>query len=80
MLVLAEIPSVTVTLKIRGIYNKLREVKIFSSPEVGLQIWRYNISEDQKWQCTVGGLIGWNRSANGFGNNNNIYAWTMKVL
>ena len=76
----AEIPSVTVTLKIRGIYDRPYEVKIFNSPEVGLQIWRFNISEDQKWQCTVGGLIGWNRSANGFGDNHNIYAWSMKVF
>ena len=45
-----------------------------------MQIWRFNASEAQKWECAVGGLVGWNRSANGFGDNRNIYAWTMKVF
>jgi hypothetical protein len=76
----AAIPSVTITLKIRGISDRSHEVKVFDSPEVGLQIWRLNASEDQKWQCTVGGFIEWNHSGNGFGDNHNIYAWTMKVF
>jgi hypothetical protein len=76
----AAMPPVTIALKIRGIYNRPHEVRIFNSPEVGLQIWRYNAIEDQKWQCTVGGFIELNRSGNGFGDNHNIYAWTMKVF
>jgi len=76
----AAMPSVTVALKTGGIYNKPHEVRIFSSPEVGLQIWRLNVSEDQKWQCTVGGFIEKNSSGNGFGDKHNIYAWTMKVF
>ena len=76
----AVLPSVTVALKTKGIYDRSNMMILFDSPEVGLQIWRFNASKDQKWQCTVGGLIGWNHSANGFGDSHNIYAWTMKVF
>lgn len=76
----AAMPPLTVTLKIRGIDDKPHEVKIFNSPEIGLQIWRSNPSEDQKWQCIVGGYTKKNSSGNGFGDNHNIYAWTMKVF
>jgi len=76
----ASMPSVTVTFKMRGFYNRTHEVKLFDSPEVGLQIWRFNDNEDPRWECTVGGLLGLNRSANGFGDTQNIYAWTMKVF
>jgi hypothetical protein len=76
----AAIPALTVTLKIRGIDDKSHEVKIFNSPEIGLQIWRSNPGEDQKWQCMVGGYTNKNSSGNGFGDNHNIYAWAMKVF
>ena len=76
----AAMPSVRVALKTRGISNKFHDVIIFTSPEVGLQIWRLNFSDDQKWQCTVGGFTEKNSSGNGFGDNHNIYAWTMKVF
>jgi hypothetical protein len=76
----AAMPSVTVALKTRVISNRFHDVIIFTSPEVGLQIWRLNVSENQKWQCTVGGFIEKDSSGNGFGDNHNIYAWTMKVF
>ncbi|VVB60761.1 Uncharacterised protein [uncultured archaeon] len=76
----AALPAFTVTLNVRGIHDKPHEVKIFNSPEIGLQIWRSNASEDQKWQCIVGGFKEKNSSGNGFGDNHNIYAWTMKVF
>jgi hypothetical protein len=76
----AAMPSIIVALKIRGIFGRPHEVRIFSSPEVGLQIWRLNASEDRKWQRIVGGFKGVNIQRNGFGDNRNIYAWTMKVF
>jgi len=76
----AAMPSVIATLKIMGIFSRSHEVKIFVSPEIGLQIWRLDVSEDQKWQRIVGGLTGENSSRNGFGDNHNIYAWTMTVF
>jgi hypothetical protein len=76
----AAMPSITVALKTRGISNRYHDIIIFTSPEVGLQIWRLNFSDDPKWQCSVGGFTVKNSSGNGFGDNHNIYAWTMKVF
>ena len=79
----AAMPSVTVALKIRGIFGKTHEVRIFNSPEVGLQIWRLEAFEDHKWQCMVGESAEKNSLGSlgsGFGNNHNIYAWTMTVF
>ena len=53
---------------------------MFRSPEVGLQIWRLNASNDRVWDRVVGGFRGVNSSRNGFGNNHNVYAWTMNVF
>jgi hypothetical protein len=76
----AAMPSLTVALKIKGMYGRSHEIRFFNSPEVGLQIWRLNLSEDRKWQCTVGGFREGNNLGSGFGDNHNIYAWTMKVF
>jgi len=76
----AALPSMTVALKIRGIYGRPHEVIFFKSPEVGFQIWRLNASEGWKWQCIVGGQKTSNGSGKGFGYSRNIYAWAMKVF
>jgi hypothetical protein len=51
---------------------------IFSSAPVGCQIWRYD--ESNGWKQIVGGNLGNTSSTNGFGDNENIYAWGMEVF
>jgi hypothetical protein len=76
----AAMPSVAVTFEMTGFFNRTFRIPLFRSPEIGLQIWRLNGSNDRVCERVVGGFQGVNSSRNGFGDNHNVYAWTMSVF